>query len=94
MSGRDERAALESELLRERIRLYLYGELGAAESREVERCRDKDPEFRALFQDEQAFLQSLGGRDPGADLDPLLEDCRADLDRAIAAEPPRNAPRR
>ena len=88
MSGNDARPAIESELLRQRIRLYLYGELGFEERHEIERIRDEDPAFRELFRDEQEFLLSIGGADLGSDMDPLLEECRHGLDRAIAAERP------
>ncbi len=93
MSGSRGRTPLDSELLRQRIRLYLYGELALSERLEVERCRDEDPSFRELFQDEQEFLQSLGSPEPDTDLEPLLARCRASLDRAIALEPrPSHAP--
>ncbi len=78
---------MESELLRQRIRLYLYGELGLAERHEIERSRREDPAFRALFEDEQGFLLSLGQPGLDADIDPLLEECRQGLALAIAAEP-------
>lgn len=87
MSGREDGVPLESELLRQRIRLYLYGELGLAERHEIERCRDEDPAFRTLFVDEQEFLLSLGCPDLDAEVDPLLEECRNGLDKAIAGEP-------
>ena len=86
MSAADDRAALESELLRQRIRLYLYGELGLAERKEVERFRDEMPEFRALFEEEQAFLLSLSDSDVDAEVESLLDDCRHDLALAVAAE--------
>ena len=87
MSGNDGVAPIDSELLRQRIRLYLYGELGTSERLEIERCRDEDPAFRALFRDEQEFLQSLGDPEPRPEPDDLLAECRARLDRAIALEP-------
>lgn len=81
-----ETTPLDSETLRQRARLYLYGELSLAERREIERCRDEDPAFRALLEDEQAFLLSLGGPELDCDMEPLLEKCRGDLDAALAAE--------
>lgn len=88
MSGNEGSPPIDSELLRQRILLYLYGELSLAERLEIERWRDEDPAFRALFQEEQELLRSLG--DPGTDLDlePLLARCRDRLDRAIALERP------
>ncbi len=86
MSAPDDRAALESELLRQRIRLYLYGELGLADRKEVERFRDEMPEFRALFDEEEAFLLSLNDVDVNAEADSLLDDCRHELALAVAAE--------
>ena len=86
MFAPDDRAALESELLRQRIRLYLYGELALAERKEVERYRDEMPEFRALFEEEEAFLLSLNDLDADAEADSLLDDCRHDLALAVAAE--------
>ncbi len=93
MSGTEGHAPLESDLLRQRIRLYIYGELALTERLEVERCLDEDPAFRALFEDEKAFLGSLGGPEPDTDVDALLTECRGRLDRAIAREP-RTAGRR
>lgn len=86
MSAPDDRAALESELLRQRIRLYLYGESSLAERKEVERFRDEMPEFRALFDEEEAFLLSLSEIDVDAEAGSLLDDCRHDLALAVAAE--------
>ncbi len=87
MSGTDGSPRIESELLRQRIRLYLYGELPLEERIEIERSRDEDPAFRALFHDEAEFLGSLGGPEPEMDLDPLLARCRARLEHVIAQEP-------
>ena len=86
MSAPRESAPLDSEVLRQRVRLYLYGELSLAERREIERCRDEDPAFRALFEDEESFLLSLGGPELDSDMEPLLAQCRGDLDVALAAE--------
>lgn len=86
MSAGNERSTLESELLRQRIRLYLYGELGLAERKEVERSRDEMPEFRALFEEEQAFLLSLSDSGVDAEAETLLDDCRQSLALAVAAE--------
>ena len=86
MSAADDRAALESELLRQRIRLYHYGELGLADRKEIERFRDEMPEFRALFEEEESFLLSLDDAGVQAEADSLLDDCRHDLALAIAAE--------
>lgn len=86
MSAPRETTPLDSETLRQRARLYLYGELSLAERREIERCRDEDPAFRALLEDEQAFLLSLGGPELDCDMEPLLEKCRGDLDAALAGE--------
>lgn len=86
MSAPRESTPLDSEVLRQRVRLYLYGELSLAERREIERCRDEDPAFRALFADEESFLLSLGGPELDCDMEPLLEQCRGDLDVALAAE--------
>ena len=86
MSAPDDRAALESDLLRQRIRLYLYGELGLADRKEVERFRDETPEFRALFDEEEAFLLSLNDVDADAEAGSLLDDCRHELALAVAAE--------
>ena len=87
MSEREHGAPMESELLRQKIRLYLYGELGLAERHEIERCLDEDTAFRALFEDEQDFLLSLGAVESDENMDPLLEGCRLGLEQAIAAEP-------
>lgn len=87
MSGGDRRALIESELLRQRIRLYLYGELGLAERIEIERCKDEDPAFRALFDEEREFLLALGDGGIGSDMDSLLEECRYGLDLAITDLP-------
>jgi hypothetical protein len=84
MSGPDDRSPFESELLRQRIRLYLYGELALAERQEIERFREEDPRFRSLFAEEQAFLLALGRND--IDVDSLLLECREDLILAVAAE--------
>ena len=73
-------------MLRQRVRLYLYGELSLAERLEIERCRDQDAAFRALVEEEEAFLFSLGGPDLDCDLDSLLNECREGLDRAVASE--------
>ena len=86
MSERDQRALVESELLRQRIRLYLYGELSLSERQEIERYLDDDPAFSALFAEEREFLLSLGGNEIESALDGLLEDCRDSLSLAIAAE--------
>ena len=86
MSGPDGGKSLESELLRQRIRLYLYGELSLDERHEVELCRDRDPAFAALFEDEEAFLLTLGGREPDRDVGLLLQECRGSLERAVARE--------
>ena len=86
MSAPRESAPLDSEVLRQRVRLYLYGELSLAERREIERCRNEDPAFRALFEDEESFLLSLGGPELDCDMESLLEQCRGDLDVALAAE--------
>lgn len=89
MSGRDQGAAIESELLRQRIRLYLYGELSLAERDEIDRCRQRDPAFQSLFEEELGFLRSLSdvGPETSIDIDPFLEECRSALDVAIAAAP-------
>lgn len=86
MSGPDRGKPLESELLRQRIRLYLYGELSLAERHEVEVCREEDPAFAALFEDEEAFLLTLGGRELDHAVGPLLQECRGSLERAVARE--------
>lgn len=87
MSGPDGGPFVDSELLRRKIRLYLYGELSLAERREVERSRAEDPAFRALFEDEEAFLLSLGGPESDTeDVGPLLEECRSGLQQAVARE--------
>lgn len=86
MSAPRESKPLDSEVLRQRVRLYLYGELSLAERREIERCRDKDPAFRALFEDEESFLLSLGGPELDCDMEALLEQCRGNLDVALDAE--------
>ena len=86
MSAADDRAALESELLRQRIRLYLYGELGLAERKEIERSREEMPEFHALFEEEEAFLLSLSDAAVDSEAEAMLDDCRHDLALAVAAE--------
>ena len=86
MSGPEGTAPMDSEILRQRIRLYLYGELSLAERHEVERCRAEDPAFRALVEDEESFLLALGEPQLDTDLDPLLEECREGLGRAVANE--------
>ena len=68
------------------IRLYLYGELSLAERHEVERCRAEDPAFRALVDDEESFLLALSDPELDTDIDPLLEECREGLARAVAIE--------
>ncbi len=84
MFAPEERSPVESELLRQQIRLYLYGELGLAERQEIERFRKEDPEFRALFAEEKAFLVALGGNDIDAEIDSLLPECREHLVLAVA----------
>lgn len=86
MSGPEGGKPLESELLRQRIRLYLYGELSLDERHEVEFCRDEDPAFAALFEEEEGFLLTLGGREPDHAVGPLLQECRGSLERAVARE--------
>ena len=86
MSAADDRTPIESELLRQRIRLYLYGELGIADRQEIERFLEADPEFRALFEEEKDFLLALGGNDIDAEVDSLLSECREDLILAVAGE--------
>lgn len=76
---------VESALLRQRIQLYLCGELGLAERQEVERFRDTDAAFRAMFDEEQEFLRSIGGK-LDADVSPLQGACRRGLQAAIEAE--------
>lgn len=92
MSAADDRTPVESELLRQRIRLYLYGELGLAERQEIERFLENDREFRALFEDEKAFLLALGENDIDAEVDSLLLECREDLILAVAGEARSNRP--
>ncbi len=77
---------VESELLRQRIRLYLYGELSMAERQEVEQFRDTDAAFRALFAEEQRFLRGIGGGELDAELDDLLGACRGGLTAALERE--------
>ena len=86
MSASDGQCDLSSELLRQRILLYLYGELGLHERQQVERLRREDPTFSALFDQEEAFLLAIG--DPAADTDAeaILGDCREDLALAIGGE--------
>jgi len=86
MSASDGQRDLSSELLRQRILLYLYGELGLHERQQVERLRREDPTFSALFDQEEAFLLAIG--DPAADTDAeaILGDCREDLALAIFGE--------
>ncbi len=79
-------STMESELLRQRIRLYLYGELGLADRLEVERTRDEDADFRELFEEERAFLLSLNADGFGDGLDDMLEECRMDLALAVTQE--------
>ena len=86
MSGPEGTAPVDSEILRQRIRLYLYGELGLAERHEVERCRAEDPAFRELVEDEESFLLGLGEPQLDIDIDPLLEECREGLGRAVATQ--------
>ncbi len=86
MSGPDGGKPLDSELLRQRIRLYLYGELSLDERHELQLCRDEDPAFAALFEDEEAFLLALGGREADRDGGLLLQECRGSLERAVARE--------
>lgn len=86
MSADDPIAPVDGEVLRQRIRLYLYGELSLAERQEVERFRDTDPAFRALFDEERAFLLGLSGDDIGAEVDALLGGCREGLILAVADE--------
>ncbi len=86
MSGPEGIAPMDSEILRQRIRLYLYGELSLAERHEVERCRAEDPAFRALVDDEESFLLALSDPELDTDIDPLLEECREGLARAVAIE--------
>ena len=88
MSADDSIAPVDSEVLRQRIRLYLYGELSLTERQQVERFRDTYPAFRALFAEEQAFLLGLSGDDIDAEVDSMLGECREDLILAVAAEEP------
>ena len=86
MSGSDGTAPMDSEILRQRVRLYLYGELSLAERHEVERCRAEDPAFRALVEDEESFLLALSEPQIDTDMDSLLEECREGLGRAVATQ--------
>ncbi len=86
MSAADDRAGLESELLRRQIRLYLYGELSLGDRKEIERFRAQDAEFSALFDDEEAFLLSLNADEIDRQVDSMLADCRDDLLLAVAAQ--------
>ncbi len=84
MSASGNRPLLEGEALRQRICLYLYGELSPEERREVERCRAEDPAFAALFSDEEAFLRTLDDTGLEAELNSLLAQCRSGLLEAVA----------
>ena len=86
MSGPEGTTPMDSEILRQRVRLYLYGELSLAERHEVERCRAEDPAFHALVEDEETFLLALGEPQPDTDIDGLLEECREGLGRAVAMQ--------
>ena len=86
MFGPDEPGGLESELLRQQIHLYLYGELSLAEREQVERFLEQDSEFKALFEEEKAFLLALEVEDIAADVESMLPDCREDLAIAVAGE--------
>ncbi len=87
MSAPDGPPPLESNLLRRRIQLYLYGELGFAERSEIDCWLEQDPEFRELFLDERAFLESLSASALGPEPEPLLDSCREALGRAVAEVP-------
>lgn len=90
MSGHERSAPGGDEGLRQRIQLYLYGELGLAERNQMDRWRNEDPEFRALVEEEEAFLLGMAEPDFACDFDALLGACRDRLDRDVAlqAAPP------
>lgn len=88
MSAPDAIPPLESEALRQRVRLYLYGELDLVERLELERLRDSDAAFRALFDDEQAFLLGLGRADIDAEVDEMLPALRRTLAATLVTEEP------
>lgn len=86
MSASDGGSDLASELLRQRICLYLYGELSLRERREVERLRRSDPAFANLFREEEAFLLAISDTGVDSEVDSMLGDCRSDLALAVCAE--------
>ncbi len=86
MSGSDGRTELASELLRQKVRLYLYGELSLSERRQVDRLRQRDLAFSDLFDEEEAFLLALDDGGVDEDIESMLGDCREDLSLAIAGE--------
>jgi hypothetical protein len=53
------------------------------ERQEIDRAREDDPAFKALFDDEQSFLLDLDRREPQAASEALLAECRHNLMRAV-----------
>lgn len=83
MPARKDRLPMDSEAARRRIQLYLYDEIGVQERLEIERACEEDPGYRALFEDEAAFLQTLDRRDQEPVSEALLAECRRDLMREV-----------
>ncbi len=83
MPARKDRLPMDSEAARRRIQLYLYDEIGIQERLEIERACEEDPGYRALFEDEAAFLQTLDRREQEPVSEALLAECRRDLMREV-----------
>lgn len=83
MPARKDRLPIDSEAARRRIQLYLYDELGVQERLEIERACAEDPDYRALFEDETAFLRTLDRRGRKTVSEALLAECRHDLMREV-----------
>ena len=86
MSTSEHRPPLDSELARQQIQLYMYGELSLRERLEVERSCVTDTAFSELFKQERVFLESIGGNNPADQVEILLENCRRDLSASVSVE--------
>jgi len=78
--------------LRDKISLYLYDELPAAERDRVEAEIQTSAEFSATVENERRFLEGLNARRDVKPPDALLAECRQDLMRAVYHEHPPAAP--
>ncbi len=77
---------------RDKISLYLYDELSAAERDRVEAEIETSADFEAAVESERRFLEGLSARRDVKPPDALLAECRQDLMRAVYHEQPPAAP--